>query len=78
MYTTQIARTSFDDKERGSFAPGKIADMVILNRNPLELDPENLLSLKAEKLYLGGKEYRPGMGIAGMLLNTLFRRKEKI
>ncbi len=78
MYTYEIARTSFDEKERGSLEKGKIADMVILNQNPLELDPQDLLSLKVEKLFLRGEEYKPGMGLGEMLWNSFWGRKEKI
>lgn len=78
MYTYEIAWTSFDENERGSLEKGKIADMVILNQNPLELDPSDLRSLKVEKLFLHGEEYKSGMGIMGMLWNSFRGRKEKI
>ncbi len=78
MYTYEVAWTSFDEKERGSLEKGKIADMVILNQNPLELNPKDLRSLKVEKLFLRGEEYKPGMGIMGMLWNSFAGRKEKI
>jgi len=44
MYTYEVAWTTFDEKERGSLEKGKIADMVILNQDPLKLDPEDLRS----------------------------------
>ena len=78
MYTYEVAWTSFDEKERGSLEKGKIADMVILNQDPLELKPEDLRSLKVEKLLLSGKGYEAGMGILGMLWNSFTGRKEKI
>ncbi|MEA2008667.1 MAG: amidohydrolase family protein, partial [Chloroflexota bacterium] len=78
MYTYEIARTTFDEKERGSLEKGKIADMVILNRDPLSLDPKDLLSLEVEKLFLRGEEYKPGMGLGEMLWNSFLGRKEKI
>ena len=78
MYTYEIAWTGFDEKERGSLEPGKIADMVILNQDPLGLDPQDLRSLNVEKLYLEGKEYQPGMGLPGMLWNSLRGSKVKI
>ncbi len=78
MYTYEVAWTTFDEKERGSLEMGKIADMVILNKDPLNLDPGDLRSLKTDKLILGGKEYMPGMGIAGALWNGLAGRKGKI
>jgi len=78
MYTYEVAWTSFDEKERGSLEKGKIADMVILNQDPLKLAPKELRSLKVEKLFLNGKEYEPGMGLVGMLWNSFTGRKEKI
>ena len=78
MYTSGVAWTTFDEKERGSLEKGKVADMVILNRNPLKLDPRELRSLKVEKLFLQGREYKPGMGLAGMLWNGFTGKKEKI
>ena len=78
MYTYEIAWTSFDEKERGSLEKGKIADMTLLNRNPLEMGRKELNTLKAEKLYLSGKEYSPGMGIGSMLINSLTAGDVKI
>jgi predicted amidohydrolase YtcJ len=71
MFTCNVAWTGFDEKERGTLEAGKVADMVILNRNPLAVEAGDLRSLKAETLLLGGREYRPGMGVPGMLLNGL-------
>jgi len=73
-----VAWTSFDEKERGSLEEGKIADMVVLNRDPLVLDLSQLRSLKVEKLFLAGEEFQPGMGIPGMLWNSIRGRKVKI
>jgi hypothetical protein len=42
------------------------------------LDPKDLRSLKVEKLYLGGEEYQSGMGLIGMLWNSLKGSKVKI
>ena len=78
MYTYEVAWTTFDEKERGSLEKGKIADMVILNQDPLKLAPEELRSLKVENLFLSGKEYKIGMGLMGMLWNSFKGKKEKI
>jgi len=78
MFTYEVAWGSFDEQERGSLEKGKIADLTILNQNPLEMDPKDLQALKAEKLFLAGKEYQPGMGIAGMLFHALTAGREKI
>jgi len=78
MNTYEIAYTSFDEKERGSLESGKIADMVILNQNPLAMDPKNLLQLKVEQLYLSGNKYKPGMSILKMLGKGLFQSNKVI
>jgi len=78
MFTYEVAWGSFDEKERGSLEKGKIADLTILNQNPLEMDPKDLRSLKVERLFLAGKEYQPGMGIPGMLFHALIAGREKI
>lgn len=48
---------SFDETERGSLEPGKVADMVILSANPYEIPSEQIGSLEVEQLLLGGKPY---------------------
>ena len=49
--------TSFDEKERGTLEPGKIADMVILSENPYQVPKEELKHIKVEQLLLQGKPY---------------------
>jgi len=78
MHTYEVAWTSFDETDRGSLEKGKIADMIILNQDPLNMNPEDLRSLCVENLFLSGKEYQSGMGVMGMLWNGLTGRSEKI
>ncbi len=78
MFTRNAAWTTFDEKERGSLERGKIADMAILNRNPLTMKKEDLLHLNVEALILSGNEYRPGQSMAGLLWRGLTRRSRKI
>jgi predicted amidohydrolase YtcJ len=78
MFTYEVAYTSFDEKERGSLEIGKIADMVILNKNPLGMNPEKLRELQIEKIFLEGKPYKGGMGIFGMLTGLIKGRNRKI
>lgn len=78
MFTSSVARTSFDEHERGTLENGKVADMVVLNKNPLDLAPDRLLDLKVEDLYLSGKKYRPGMGVFEMVGRALAGRKMPI
>lgn len=64
--------TTFDEKERGSLEPGKIADMVILSADPYTVPREELKNLRAEQLYLGGKPYESCVeGIGATVLRGL-------
>ncbi len=67
MFTYNAAWTTFDEKERGSLEAGKAADMVVLNRNPLTMKPDELLKLKVERLLLKGQPYKSGQGILSLL-----------
>jgi predicted amidohydrolase YtcJ len=78
MYTLNAARGSFDEKDRGSLEAGKLADMVILNRNPLSIKPAELRSLKVEKLLLAGKPYSAGQGRIGLLLKAIGNNRKAI
>ena len=75
MFTTETAWAGFDDTTRGSLEPGKKADMVVLNQNPLELKKEALSGLKAETLYLEGNPYKQGQGLGNLLWKALFNRR---
>jgi hypothetical protein len=72
LFTWNAAWTAFDEKERGSLEAGKIADMVILNRNPLAMKPAELLDLKVERLLLRGEPYKGGQGMLSLLARGLF------
>lgn len=78
MYTYNIAWTSFDEKQRGSLETGKIADMVVLNRNPLQMPPEQSRELKVEKMYVAGNEYRRVKCLARLLLDGISGRKKLV
>jgi hypothetical protein len=75
MFTVETAWAGFDDKTRGSLEPGKKADMVVLNQNPLELKKENLLRLTTEALYLEGTLYKKGQGLGNLLWKSVFSRR---
>lgn len=57
MCTFNGAWASFDEAQRGSLEPGKVADMVVLSENPYSMVPSELSRLKVEKLYLQGRPY---------------------
>ncbi len=45
------------DHELGSLAPGKLADFIVLDKNPLSVEPELLRELQVEATYIGGRRY---------------------
>lgn len=53
LYTTAGAYATFEEKTKGKIEPGYFADLVILNKNPLER--KNLAELKVEGVMVGGK-----------------------
>lgn len=57
MCTYNGCRAAFDEGERGSLEPGKIADMVVLSANPYTVPKQALKELTVEQLYLAGKPY---------------------
>src|SRR5437588_1729033 len=54
-YTMSSAFAEFQEREKGSITPGKLADMVILNDNIFEPKPEAIRNVKVDTTILGGK-----------------------
>jgi len=55
MHTVEPAYFTFDEQLRGSIEPGKLADLVVLDRNPLSIPPEDLPQVQVLKTVIGGK-----------------------
>src|SRR5438876_6435550 len=54
-YTMGSAFAEFQEHEKGSITPGKLADMVILSGNIFDLKPEAIRNAKVETTIVGGK-----------------------
>ena len=54
-YTLWNAYAAFEENEKGSLTPGKLADIVVLSENLLECTPETLLKAEVLKTIVGGK-----------------------
>jgi predicted amidohydrolase YtcJ len=63
--TTDAALQHFEDEDKGSLEPGKLADLVITSRSPLD-DPETIDEIRAVGTIVGGEtiyraaDERPG------------------
>ena len=56
MYTKNSAYASFEEEIKGTLKPGKLADFIVIDRNPFTIDPDTLKDVKVLKTYLGGEE----------------------
>ena len=54
-YTMGAAFAEFQEKDKGSITPGKLADMVILSDNIFSTKPEAIRNAKVETTIVGGK-----------------------
>ncbi|MBN8679907.1 MAG: amidohydrolase [Chitinophagales bacterium] len=54
-YTIWNAWGAFEEKEKGSLTPGKLADIVVLSKDLLQCQPEEILQAKVLKTIVGGK-----------------------
>ena len=53
-YTMGSAYAEFQDQEKGSITPGKLADMVILSDDLFSIPPEKIRGVKVVKTFVGG------------------------
>lgn len=54
-YTVQAAYSSFEEDQKGSLAPGKWADLVIIDKDLTTLEGDDILSAQIECTIVGGK-----------------------
>lgn len=53
-YTLNNAYAAFEEDVKGSLTPGKLADIVVLSENLLEVDPDRLPQTAVEMTFVGG------------------------
>ena len=54
-YTAEGAYAAFEETIKGQIAPGMLADFVVLNANPFEVEAARLSSIRVLQTWLGGK-----------------------
>jgi predicted amidohydrolase YtcJ len=55
LYTINNAFLTFTERERGSLEAGKLADLIVLDRDILECPLDQVQRIEVERTYLGGK-----------------------
>ena len=53
--TINGAYASFEENQKGSIAAGKLADLVVLGRDPTKVDPMSLIDIPIERTMVGGR-----------------------
>ena len=53
--TLNGAHASFEERIKGSIEAGKLADLVVLGRNPLREDPMSIITIPIERTMVGGR-----------------------
>jgi predicted amidohydrolase YtcJ len=54
-WTLGSAFAEFADERKGSIAPGKFADFVVLAADPTRVRPETIKDIAIEKTFIGGR-----------------------
>ncbi len=54
MFTTNGAWVAFEENEKGTIEPGKLADLVVLDRDPFA-EPESIAEFQVEVTIMGGR-----------------------
>ncbi|HZT32080.1 MAG TPA: amidohydrolase [Bryobacteraceae bacterium] len=55
LYTINNAYLTFEEKEKGSLEPGKLADFIVLDRDILTCPEDGVKDTQVDQTYLGGK-----------------------
>ena len=55
LYTINNAFLTFSEHEKGSLETGKLADLIVLDRDILNCPLDEVKDIEVERTYLGGK-----------------------
>ncbi len=62
LYTANNAFITFTEDEKGSLEAGKLADLIVLDRDILECPVDEVKQIRVERTYLGGRLVHGGDG----------------
>ncbi|MGE0625876.1 MAG: amidohydrolase [Pseudomonadales bacterium] len=63
-YTLTAAYASFEENEKGSLAPGKLADLVLLEKDITAIPPEQIRDVRVLRTIIGGRTAYPASSAA--------------
>ena len=55
LYTREASYFSFEENERGNLKEGKVADLVVLDKDPLPLSPDEIPNCRVKMTVVGGR-----------------------
>ena len=55
LYTAAPAYLTWEENKKGSLEVGKLADMIVLDADPLTIEPKKLLTMNIDMTIIGGK-----------------------
>ena len=58
--TLHGARASHEERDKGSITAGKLADFVILERDPHDADPDDIKNIGVVRTVVGGRTVHSG------------------
>ena len=53
-FTLGAAYAAFEENEKGSLEPGKLADFIVIDRDVMTCPPQDIWSTKVLQTYVGG------------------------
>ena len=54
-YTIEAAYAEFEEKQKGSIEQGKLADLIVISKDPTTVAPRELLRISVLKTFIHGK-----------------------
>ena len=55
VWTLDGAYATFEERDKGSIAPGKLADFAVLRQDPRKVPPDTIKDIVVDATYVGGK-----------------------
>jgi hypothetical protein len=55
VWTLDGAYATFEEQNKGSITPGKLADFAVLRKDPRKVPPDNIKDIVVDATYVGGK-----------------------